>query len=256
MSRSFGTFQIMLATLYLSACTGSKPPPSDTDTGETDPDPLWTDGAHSCNADKYLPFSVRGWTVCADVEIFDDATHGDAVLTLLSADLEIIQNTLPEVAVDYLQGVRIWIELTSDWLGAVYHPSTTWLADNGYPTYWGESIQLANSANYLSWTSIQPAMVLHELSHAWHHQVVGYSDADIADAYAQALASGRYESVAYAGGGTAEAYATTDDREYFAELSEAWFWENDFYPFVREDVIEFDPLGAEVIEASWARTVE
>lgn len=262
---ALGTLQLVLAALYLSACAepntsgiGTKRD-SDTaitDTGDTAPDPRWTDGTHSCEAGRYLAFAVRGWAVCADAAIFDDEAHGDSVLTLLSSDLQTIQDALPEVAIAYLQGVRIWIELTSDWSGAVYHPSATWLADNGYPTYWAESIQLANSANYLSWTAIQPAMVLHELSHAWHHQVVGYGDAAIADAYAQALASGRYESVAYAGGGTAEAYATTDDREYFAELSEAWFWENDFYPFIREEVIEFDPLGAEVIEASWARPAE
>ena len=95
--------------------------------------------------------------------------------------------------------------------------------------------------------------MLHELSHAWHHQVVGYGDAAIAEAYAEAMASGRYADVPYAGGGTREAYATTDDREYFAELSEAWFWENDFYPFVREEVEAFDPVGAAAVEASWSR---
>ena len=78
-----------------------------------------------------------------------------------------------------------------------------------------------------------------------------YDDPDIVRAYDEAMASGRYDDVEYAGGGTATAYATTNVQEYFAELTEAWFWENDFYPFVRQDLIDFDPLGAEVIEASW-----
>ena len=58
---------------------------------------------------------------------------------------------------------------------------------------------IANSSNYLSWTAIQPAIVLHELSHAWHHQVLGYGNADIAEAYTY-MASGQYEEVEYAGG--------------------------------------------------------
>ena len=225
---------------------------TDADT-DTDADPLWTEGSHSCEDDRYQSFAVQGWAVCADAGIFSDEDHGAAVLTLLHADLETIQAVLPASATAHLQGVRIWIEERSDWEGAVYHPSATWLEENGYPTYWAESIQLANSANYLSWTAIQPAIVLHELSHAWHHQVVGYDDPQIAGAYDAAMSSGIYDEVAYAGGGVSVAYATTNVQEYFAELSEAWFWENDFYPFVQEELIAFDPLGAEVIEAIWAQ---
>jgi len=248
------------ALLLALACSPSTAPIPDSkgdadtvDDTDTDTDPPWTEGTHSCEADRYLPFDVRGWAVCVDEDVFTDEDHGDAVLSLLSSDLQTILAALPEPALAHLQGVRIWVEHSSDWPGAVYHPSASWLSDNGYPTYWAESIQISNSANYLSWTAVQPAIVLHELSHAWHHQVVGYDDAQIAEAYAEAMASGLYAEVAYAGGGTAEAYATTDEREYFAELSEAWFWENDFYPFVRQDVVDFDPLGAEVVEASWAR---
>ena len=253
---------LALMVLPLGGCTDATTSdtgaPTDTgpltaDTADTATVPGWTDGTHSCEADRYRPFSVQGWAVCVDSGVFDDEAHGEAVLSLLASDLTTLQQLVPAPAADYLRGVRIWVEQSSDWSGAVYHPSAGWLEDNGYPTYWAESIQLANSADYLSWTAIQPAIVLHELSHAWHHQVLGYDDPQIADAYAQAMASGRYDDVAYAGGGTAEAYATTDDREYFAELTEAWFWENDFYPFVREELLTFDPLGAEVIEASWAR---
>lgn len=252
----------LVALMLTFACT---PSPEIIDDGEEEEDldtgtdsgaqmePSWTDGTHDCASERYQPYAVQGWSVCADEAIFTDADHGDDVLGLLASDLQTILTVVPASAIERLKGVRIWVEYTSDWAGAVYHPSASWLSKNGYPTEWAESIQIANSSNYLSWTAVQPAIVLHELSHAWHHQVLGYDDTDIAEAYAAAMASGQYEEVEYAGGGTAEAYATTDDREYFAELSEAWFWENDFYPFVREDVIDFDPLGAQVVEASWSR---
>ena len=221
------------------------------DTGDTDTEPAWEEGTHSCEDARYLPYAIRGWSVCIDQAVFSDASHGEAVLTLLSSDLRTVLSLLPEGPATFLQGVRVWVEHTSDWAGAVYHPSASWLSSNGYPTYWAESIQIANSENYLSWTAVQPAIVLHELSHAWHHQYLGYSDPDISNAYSEAMASGIYDSVPYAGGGNAQAYATTNVQEYFAELTEAWFWENDFYPFVREELLEFDPTGAAVIEASW-----
>ena len=65
------------------------------------------------------------------------------------------------------------------------------------------------------------------------------------------MAAGLYDSVPYAAGGTYEAYATTDHKEYFAELTEAWFWENDYYPFNRAELLEFDPAGAAVVESAW-----
>ena len=175
-----------------------------------------------------------------------------AVLALLQSDLSRILTLLDPEASAFLQGVRIWVEHDfADWGGAVYHPSAVWLEDNGYPTHWAESMQIGSTADYLSWTAIQPAIVLHELSHAWHHQYVGYDDASILQAYDAAMASGIYDSVPYAGGGKSTAYATSNVQEYFAELTEAWFWENDFYPFVREELEDFDPTGAAMVEAAW-----
>ena len=94
-------------------------------------------------------------------------------------------------------------------------------------------------------------MVLHELSHAWHHQYLGFGHTGIRTAFEDAMAAGLYDSVPYATGGSYEAYATTDHKEYFAELTEAWFWENDYYPFNRAELLEFDPVGAAVVEAAW-----
>ena len=249
-----------LLPLLLVACTPPDEPGEpvdDVDTATpadtaTDTGPLWADGTHDCVDERYRAFDVRGWEVCVDQGVLEDEAHGEAVLTLLSSDLKTVLTVVPEGPAAFLQEVRVWVEHTSDWPGAVYHPSASWLSSNGYPTYWAESIQIANSANYLSWTAIQPAIVLHELSHAWHHQYLGYDDPDLLKAYDEAMASGIYNDVAYAGGGTGTAYATTNVQEYFAELTEAWFWENDYYPFVQEELVAFDPFGAEVIEASWA----
>jgi hypothetical protein len=50
--------------------------------------------------------------------------------------------------------------------------------------------------------------------------------------------------------------ALTNEYEYFAELSEAYFWRNDFFPFNRNQLYEYDPMGAEMIRTGWGITID
>ncbi len=202
---------------------------------------------------RYTPSPIGRWKVCVALDLQDtDPSLSAEASALLERDLQHIEGLLDESIVLRLQDVHLWLERDiAAFPGGVYHPSASWLAANGYPEYWAEGILLGNAANYLSWTSVQPAMVLHELTHAWHHQVLGLDQGEIRAAYDAAMASGIYDAVAYAGGGTLEAYATTNENEYFAELTEAYFWENDFYPFSQSELAAFDPLGHQAIENAW-----
>ena len=47
------------------------------------------------------------------------------------------------------------------------------------------------------------------------------------------------------------AYALTNAKEYFAELTEAYYGFNDFYPFNREQLQAFDPAGYALVEQAW-----
>jgi hypothetical protein len=48
-------------------------------------------------------------------------------------------------------------------------------------------------------------------------------------------------------------YALTNEKEYFAECSEAYFGTNDFYPFVRAELVEVDPGMAKLLEKVWGK---
>ena len=93
---------------------------------------------------------------------------------------------------------------------------------------------------------------IHELAHAWHCMAYDpcWSGTRIMSAYAAAMSDDLYDSVPYLYGGNERAYAATDDAEYFAELSEAWFDTNDYFPFNRDEVRAHDPNGAKVVEAA------
>lgn len=208
---------------------------------------------YSCDDNStYSPVPIGSWKVCIAHDLQVDDVLSTQTITRLTADLTHIETLLPASILLHLQEVFIWVERNQPTAsGAVYHPSEGWLTQNGYPRYWARSVQIGNASNYLNWTAVQPAMVLHELSHAWHHQVLGYNNVEIQAAYDTAMSSGIYNSVAYAGGGMQTAYATTNAQEYFAELTEAYFWENDFYPFVASELSTFDPTGYNAVVNAW-----
>lgn len=64
-------------------------------------------------------------------------------------------------------------------------------------------------------------------------------------------ARGLYGKVRHISGKTMKAYAATDEYEYFSELTEAYFGDNNFYPFNRNDLMKYDPAGFALVEKMW-----
>ena len=96
---------------------------------------------------------------------------------------------------------------------------------------------------------------MHELAHAYHDLVLSHYYAPIWSAYQHARLSGRYNAVRHSSGRFERAYAMTDHKEFFAELSEAYFANSNFFPFTREDLKEFDPSSFRAISDAWELTI-
>ena len=62
---------------------------------------------------------------------------------------------------------------------------------------------------------------------------------------------GDYDEVLSASGRARRHYALTDPKEFFAELTESAFGTNDFYPFVRAELLHHDRESLEVVERLW-----
>jgi hypothetical protein len=205
----------------------------------------------------YAVREVEGFTLRVNRRLLEERPEVTAeALQLLAARLLEVRRAVPAGALAALRTVSIWVE-AEDPHGRhpcmCYHPSREWLSENGYNPDKARAVEVANIGNFLSWSREQPAMVLHELAHAYHHQVLGYDDATIRQAYERAKESGAYESVLYYDGQPKRAYALNNDQEYFAELTEAYFGTNDFYPFVRPEVEQFDPVGFAMLKSAWER---
>jgi len=204
---------------------------------------------------KYATTRVAGWTVRVNHALLTTQNElGSNALALLTVHLRGITNTVPPRACEALKRVPIWLG-TNDGHApcAEYHPSKDWLAKNGYNPDKAKCVEIGNAKKFIEWSPKQPMMILHELAHAYHDQVLGFDDESIHAAYERARTSGRYESVRRNNGKTERAYALTDEHEYFAEASEAFFGTNDFYPFVREELKAHDPELDRILEEVWNR---
>ena len=112
------------------------------------------------------------------------------------------------------------------------------------------SIEVNSMRKFLDGAASKPFLVLHEMSHAYHDVVLGFDNGIVKWAFDLAVASHQYESV-LRNGRKERAYALTNEREYFAEISSSYWGRNDYYPFTRADLAKFDPPGLAMIEKLW-----
>lgn len=220
------------------------------DAGEPDaeaiatPDPI----------EMYDVREVRGWEVYVNQRLLDEPELAEDVLDLLDHRLAGVVRLLPKQAVGKLQTVKIWVELEHPTHPLIhYHPNRRWLMDNGFLAEKVRSVEIGSAQAFLRSHRQQPAVMIHELAHAWHHQFLpdGYANAEIRAAYEQAVASGDYEEVLHVSGRRTRHYALSNPMEYFAEGAEAYFSTNDFYPFVRAELKEHDPVLYALLERLW-----
>jgi len=203
----------------------------------------------------YAVRAIEGWKVYVHKRLEGEKKDlAEETLKVLAAHLHDITRMVPRPALDRLREVPIWVEAESKQVKCMcYHPSRGWLKEHGFNPDKAGAVELGNPVTFLDWTRHQRAMVLHELAHAYHHRVLGHDNADVRAAYRRAQESKSYESVLFYSGVRKRAYALNNDQEYFAELTEAYFSTNDFYPFVRPEVKEHDPAGYEMLRKVWEK---
>jgi hypothetical protein len=199
---------------------------------------------------------LEGWTVRIDNRLLEPPHEelGRQALRFLEAKLVEIRAVVPAEPLAELQKVVIVLDLECDGLGAMqYHPNADWLAEHGYPRELAKCVHLPQAADVATRRNIneQPWVILHELAHAYHDQVLGFDEPRIAAAYDQFKASGRGDAALLYDGTRVRHYGLTDPKEFFAEMTEAYFGSNDFYPFNRAELKESEPRLYELLERIW-----
>lgn len=206
----------------------------------------------------YARRTMQGFTVYVNPKAQAHPMETMEALTLLDSKLAEIGRMVPKDRLKVLRKVAFWVEWEAKPNGAAeYHNNREWLQENGYNPDKYRGIEINNVRNFVAWQrDNQPLMVLHELAHSYHQNALGWENAAVANAYDSAMKAKLYGVVPYRVHGaktTREAYAATNKMEYFAELTEAYFGQNDFYPFDGTDLKEYDPTGYALMETAWGR---
>jgi hypothetical protein len=206
---------------------------------------------------------IEGWTVLISDELLEkDKDQTTRALELLTAQLAEIVRVVPAPALVELQKVPLW--LSPEYAGAQpraeYHPSTVWLLLHKRHPAMAKAVEFTNVRIFERETRRMPNFALHELAHAYHHRVLenGFENADVQAAYKRAKSGGLYDRVEQRFGdgksATVRAYALTNQQEYFAECTEAFFSTNDFFPFTRNELARHDPAMFELLKKLWGES--
>ena len=206
-------------------------------------------------AAEYETRRIEGWEVLVNKGLLQGQPDlAEQTLKLLGFQLYQITRVVPAEALGQLRTIRIWVEEDEPHHPCMaYHPDPKWLREHGMDTKKARCVEIANVRRFLEWTIEQPWMILHEMSHGYHHQflVGGFANKEIKAAYSHAMKTGLYDRVLRSSGAEEKAYAAKDPMEYFAEASEAYFGTNDFFPFVRVELRRHDPLAFDTLERLW-----
>jgi hypothetical protein len=205
--------------------------------------------------DAYELRKVEGWLVRVNKKLLREQPEL-AVKTeeLLEFQLFQITRVVPATALEKIRTVTIWVELDDPLFPCMcYHSERDWVSSHGLNPDKTHGVELSNPKNFLDWTRVQPWMVFHELAHAYHDQFLpgAFENPQVLEAYRSAKEAKLYDAVLYYTGKTERAYAMNNQMEYFAEISEAYFGTNDFYPFVRPELHAHDPKGYEMLRKAW-----
>lgn len=199
---------------------------------------------------------IEGWKVSIDPKLLEGehAKDGELALKMLANHLQRIIILMPEQQLAGMRKIGIWIEHKHPELGSMqYHPSAEWLAGKGYHPDLAKKVHIpvASSLYAKSQMLKHPAVILHELAHGYHDQVLGFEHKGILDAFQAAKEKGHYEKVMLFDGREVKHYALTNHKEYFAEATEAYLYRNDFYPFVSGELKVHDPKAFELMGQIW-----
>jgi hypothetical protein len=180
------------------------------------------------------------------------------LLEELNKDFAEVCRLLPEKALGLLRAkTAVWINDVLKYPGADKPEVGAWCHwGPGFPVSRGDlaekggCVEVCQVEHYMLWRSSQPALLLHELTHAFHcHNRAEIGDI-IDDAYKRAMASGLYDTSERMGrSSNSKPYGATNSAEFFAESSEAFFsskrFRNDYFPYIHAGAFFMQRLKAQ-----------
>ena len=210
------------------------------------------------DAQYYKPVieDVEGWRIAVEPRLLEKENKevADKAFVALANHLQRVKFILPESKVKELQKLPIRLELNNQRLGSMqYHPARSWLRANRHDPALVKHVHIPRAKALYDrgmWAK-HPYVIMHELAHAYHDQMLSFENKEIIGAYDAVKKAGIYEKVMLYTGRTVRHYGLNNHKEYFAESTEAYLGVNDFYPFVRGELKQHDPRMYKIMEKVW-----
>lgn len=269
MKKILYTFAVVAAMFAFSSCQEKIDDPGKKDKDQTE---NTDDKGYTVDQYGYATYTHQGFEFKVKAGLIT-TTDAQKAIQHMRDDLDFIAENFPENALKILRKHPIWMEENN-----TRNPSAAWCHVNAdYPASYGESykghcVEITNYKNYVAWSNQnQPLMVLHELGHLYHALGLGgESNVTIKNAYKNALDKDLYKVYYYrstladkkgtkytasadykTNPNAQKCYCTNTMWEYFSEMTEAYFGENDYYPFNYAQLKEHDPMAFEMCEKIW-----
>ena len=201
---------------------------------------------------------ILGFNVLIQRAVFEAQAASTArrkPLEVLELELSMLVHELPPRAVELLRQILIWVEWDKMEIApgaeqravAVYHPGNNFKHRYAYTS--AESFVKSNAVEILTMKKLceehqgdnHRMVLLHEVTHAVHHHLFDFDNPTIKLAYKNAM-----DNLLYQG-----QYASTNHKEYFAEVSCAYFSHLHYKPKTREELKSYDPVGYHMMELTW-----
>jgi len=203
---------------------------------------------------------IEGWTVHVDKSLLSGEYKetGELALKILGQRLHVIALKLPEKPVIQMRKVPIFLDRTHPMGNNHYHPGKDWLVERGYHPALHRAVQITN-ANTLIREAKRPSstsVMLHELAHAYHDQVLSFDHPEILEAYQKFCDSRKFDRVAYVSGKQMPHYGLTDHKEYFADMTETFFVGNSYYPFNHYQLYHEHRPSYDLIAKIWGTDIK
>lgn len=210
--------------------------------------------------DGYKRHTVEGFTLLVSKETLDaDASKFKRPpLEVLELELKTIVRIMPAKSVDALRNMLVWVEWDEQ------TPLKNGRGGSALAVYsGGHQEQLyregkhplkAKAVTILRMKSLtaehQPekdsgrCVLLHEFSHAVHDLLLGRDSPAVKATYRQAMDRKLYDR---------DQYLSTNEAEFFAELSCAYYDQLHHYPHNRDELKQHDPVAFKLMESTWGK---
>ena len=228
--------------------------------------PLWAESQPAVAAKEakakppafYDPIekNLEGWAIDVDPQLFqkENLEVREQAFKALANHLQRVEFIVPKDRLADLKKNRIWLELDNPNIkGMQYHPNRGWLLAHKHDPRLVKHVHIPQARELYSrrmWAK-HPYVVLHELAHGYHDQILSFDNPEVIQVFKNAEENGLYEKVLLYTGKKVRHYGLTNHKEYFAESTEAYLGVNDFYPFVRAELKEHDPQMFALLEKIW-----